>query len=153
MSFIVNWTLLLKQVRPFLDLGGLPPASRRGGWGSTPVHSAWYSWRTKRKWYRFFSNNFGFPLSVFFLLLLHVQILFIYHRCVVILATDSCLCRPYMPDHSCYTLNSCITNWILERRRVGGHLLYVKGILFIQPFILNWWFAIHTGRLKHTDSD
>jgi hypothetical protein len=147
MSSIVNWTLLLKQFRPCLDLGGLPPATRRVCWSSTPVHSTWYSWWTERNWYRFFSKNFSFPVTVFFLPMLRIQIAFIHYWCVVSLATDSCLFRPYALPFLLY-LNSCIMNWILGKETCGRTLGIRKRNSFYTAVNLNLMLCNSYGQVE-----
>jgi hypothetical protein len=52
--------------RPCNGSDGYSPASHRGGPGSIPGQSMWDLWWTKWHWDRFFSEYFGFPLSISF---------------------------------------------------------------------------------------
>jgi hypothetical protein len=49
---------------PYHGSGGLSPACHGGVPGSRPGQSMWDLWWTKWHWDRFFSELFGFPLSI-----------------------------------------------------------------------------------------
>jgi hypothetical protein len=80
----INRSLLRVEVvarkvlwRPYHSLGGYSPVSHSGGPGLCPRQSIYDLWWTKLRWDRFFSESFGFPLSVSF------------HRCSIFTRVSS----------------------------------------------------------------
>jgi hypothetical protein len=72
-SFIRLHSVVLKHITALKDFSGRVIAQgvirrflNRGGPGSRPERSLWDLWWTKWHWDRFFSESFGFPLSVSF---------------------------------------------------------------------------------------